>query len=124
LKEEGYNVVFSKNMPYDEYLKTISRSFIAVSAWGAGESSMRMWQIMANKTCCFRQKTQIEFPNAPLDGEHCVTYKTAEEFEEKIRDYLKRKDDCIKIGIKGFEHTKKFHVGKAKVQYMLDKMKI
>ena len=119
LKKEGFNVVFAENLGHEEYLKTIAKSHISVSAWGAGNSCMRLWESMANKTCCFRQETVIEFPNAPEDGKHCVVYSTPEEFEKKIRYYLKRKDLCVKIGESGFEHAKMYHSSKAKVEYML-----
>ena len=123
LKKEGFNVVFAQNLSHEEYLKTIAKSYISVSAWGAGNSCMRLWESMANKTCCFRQKTIIEFPNEPVDGEHCVVYSSPEEFEKKIRWYLKNKDICVKIGQKGFDHAVKYHSSRAKVEYMLDIMK-
>ena len=124
LKDEGYNVVFAEGLEYNEYLKAISRSYIGISAWGAGNSCMRMWETVANKTCCFVQKTEIEFPNSLKDGIHCVEYSSPDEFEKKIRFYLKRKDLCVKIGKKGFDHALKYHVGKPKVEYMLSYMKV
>ena len=123
LKEEGFNVVFSKNLSHDEYLKTIARSYISVSAWGAGNSCMRLWESMANKTCCFRQRTVIAFPNEPVDGKHCVVYNTPEEFEKKIRNYLNKKELCVKIGKDGFNHVVDYHSSRAKVEYMLNIMR-
>jgi hypothetical protein len=123
LRDEGYNVVFAKDMNYNEYLETISRSHISVSAWGAGNSCMRMWESFANKTCCFTQKSEIEFPNRPVDGIHCVGYSSPEEFEKKMRFYLKRKDICVKIGNSGFNHVLKYHTGKPRVEYMLNAMR-
>ena len=122
LRDEGYNVVFSSNMNYQDYLETIARSKIAISAWGAGNSCMRLWEIMANKTCCFRQKTEILFPDEPIDGEHCVVYSSEEEFEKKIREYLKRPDECVRIGVNGYKHTLSHHTGKARVEKMLKLM--
>ena len=42
---------------------------------------MRMWESMANASCCFAQRTEILFPNKPENGFHYVEYSTAEEFE-------------------------------------------
>ena len=123
LQSQGYNVVFSTKMSHRQYLETIARSKIAISAWGAGNSCMRLWEIMANKTCCFRQKTEILFPNEPEDGNHCVVYENIEEFNQKIKNYLKNPDECIRIGINGYNHTLKHHVGNAKVKNIFDILK-
>ena len=122
LSDEGYNVVFSNKMDHEKYLKTIARSRISVSAWGAGNSCMRLWESMANKTLCFRQKTQILFPNEPEDGKHCVVYETPEEFEKKIRHYLKINEECVRIGLEGYNHVLKYHTGIPKVLSMLETM--
>lgn len=122
LRAEGYNVKIVNNMPYKEYKKTMARSLIGISAWGAGNSCMRMWEIMANRSCCFTQRAEIEFPNRPVDGVHCVEYSNIEEFENKIRHYLKEREKCIIIGNNGYDHVKNFHIGHAKVKYMIDIM--
>ena len=123
LKKEGYNVEIVKGISYDEYIKKMSQSYISVSAWGAGNSCMRMWETMANKTCCFAQRTEILFPNKPLDGYHYVEYSTYKEFCDKIRLYLQHKQLCVEIGRRGYQFTLNNHTGKARVQYMLNVMK-
>jgi len=57
-----------------------------------------------------------------IDGENIVKYKSVNEFEYKIREYLNDKDECIRIGKNGYEHTKKYHTGRARVEYMLKVM--
>tara|TARA_E500000305_G_scaffold111694_1_gene126843 strand:- start:3193 stop:4179 length:987 start_codon:yes stop_codon:yes gene_type:complete len=122
LKKQGFNVIIGSNFPYDEYLQYIIDSHIGVSSWGAGNSCRRMWEIMSNKTCCFVQKKEILFPNIFEDGVSYVEYQTPEEFEEKARYYIKNKDECIKIGIKGYEHIKKYHTGVKRLEYMINVM--
>ena len=119
LLNEGYNNIIGGNFPYIQYMDYIKNSYIGVSAWGAGNSCRRMWEIMSNKTCCFVQKKQIEFPNKFKDGISYVEYSTPLEFEEKVKYYLNNKEKCIEIGQKGYEHTKNFHTGTKRVEYML-----
>ena len=101
----------------------ITNSYIGVSAWGAGNSCRRMWEIMSNKTCCFVQKKQIIFPNIFKDGVSYVEYSTPEEFEEKARYYLNNKQKCIEIGLKGYEHIKNYHTGQKRVEYIINILK-
>lgn len=119
LENEGYKVLIANNLQYSEYLKCISRSHIGLSAWGAGNSCMRMWEIFANGTCCFIQKPEIEFIHKFTDGENCVEYSTQKELENKLRYYLTRKEECFKIGKQGLDHAKKYHTGKSRFKHIL-----
>ena len=121
LSTEGYNVSLISNskVSHEEYLKTISMSKITVSAWGGGNCCMREWEAMANGSCCFMQRTEILFPNRPEDGFHYVEYSSPEEFERKIRKYLKNEDLCREIGKRGQKFTSSLHTASARVIYML-----
>ncbi len=123
LKSEGFNNIIGSNFPYEDYMNYITNSYIGVSAWGAGNSCRRMWEIMSNKTCCFVQKKQILFPNIFKDGVSYVEYSTQDEFEEKARYYLNNKQKCIDIGLKGYDHIKKYHTGEKRVEYILNILK-
>ena len=123
LQSEGYNVDFVNNVSFDEYKKRISQAHIGVDAWGAGNSSMRTWEIMGNKTCCLTQRTEILFPNKPTDGIHWIEYSDMKEFETKIYELLANKKRCVDIGNAGYDFTVKYHTGAPRVRYMLDIMK-
>ena len=118
LKNGGYNNIIGLNFQYTKYMDYIINSYIGVSAWGAGNSCRRMWEIMSNKTCCFVQKKQIEFPNMFEDGISYVEYSSPQEFEEKAKYYLNNKEKCIEIGLNGYEHLKKYHTSTKRVEYM------
>jgi hypothetical protein len=120
LKHEGYNVKIIKGLDYQQYLNELSKSYISVSSWGAGNSCMRMWESMANKTCCFVQKPEIIITNKPQDGLHDVEYSTTVEFETKIREYLNNKKKCIQIGLDGYNFVKNNHVGASRIKYILN----
>ena len=120
LKQQGFNVIIQKGMQYQDYLQHINRSFITVSSWGAGNSCMRMWENMANNSCCFAQRTEIEFIDKPTDDVHYIEYSNMSEFKEKIYKMLNNKEKCIEIGKAGFEFVKHKHTGKARFEYILD----
>ena len=64
-----------------------------------------------------------EIPNVFEDGVSYVEYSTPEEFESKMRYYLKNKDKCIEIGRNGYKHIKKYHTGTKRLEYMFEVMK-
>ena len=61
LEDDLARVLINEKFDFNTYLKMIRSSWIGVSAWGAGNCCMRMWEISANKTCCFIQKPFIIF---------------------------------------------------------------
>lgn len=122
-KQEGYKVIIKNGLPYKKYKKLISSSYICIDAWGGGDCTGRIWEIFANKSCCFSQKYNILFPNSFTDGINYVEYSTIKEFEEKLRYYLKNKDKCLDIAQKGYQHLLKYHTSKERVNYMLDHLK-
>jgi len=123
LQSQGMNIVIKKGLQYEDYLDHIQRSYIAISSWGAGNSCMRMWENMANGACCFAQRTHTLFPDKPEDGIHYVEYSTIEEFEKKLLYYVNRKEECLSMGTSGASFVRNHHTGKARFQYMLERMK-
>ena len=123
-KKTPHNVVVGKNIPHDQYLATINRSLISVSSWGAGNSCMRLYENMANSSCCFAQRTETIFVDKPVDGVHYVEYSSMEEFHEKMTYYLKNRDKCVEIGKNGLEFIKDKHTGRARFEYMLKQMQL
>jgi len=115
--------VVGQRLDHKTYLETISKSYIGISSWGAGNCCRRMWEILSNKTCCFIQKPFIIYPNKLVDGESCVYYETMDEFKEKLDYYLKNKEECIRIGQNGYEHVKRYHTATARIEQMMNMMK-
>lgn len=119
LGNEGYNVIVDFGFSYNKYMKLLSSSYIAIDAWGGGDCCARIWEIFANKVCCFSQKYNILFANKFTDEYNYVEYSTIQEFEEKIRYYLENKEKCLEIAERGYQHLLKFHTSKERVKYML-----
>lgn len=122
LKNEGYNVITDSGYDYEEYKKLITSSYITIDAWGGGDCCIRLWEIFANKSCAFSQKYNINFPDKFTDGDSFVEFTTNVELEDKLRYYLNRKDECIRIGNNGYNHLLKYHTPKKRVKYILNKI--
>jgi hypothetical protein len=125
LIKEGYKVKFvgggipdAPKVSKEEYLKLIKRSKVGISAWGAGNSCMRLFEIAASGTCCIAQKTEIQFINEPRDMIDYVEYSNMEEFSQKIRHVLET-DKYIEIGKQGRDFMMTNHSPKARVEYIL-----
>jgi len=113
-------IIIESKLKYYKYVDYIKKSYIAISAWGAGNSCRRMWEIMSKGTCCFAQKNEILVSNNFTDGKNIVFYSTIDEFKDKLDFYLNNKDLTIKIGIEGREHFRKYHTPKKRVEYILN----
>ena len=125
LKDEGYVVKIlgvggEKTVDFSTYQNLISRSHIGISAWGGGNSCMRLFEIMAAKTCCLAQSMNIKFINGPEDGKTFLTYSSGEEFYKKFIKNIANKKACREIGEAGFDLIKNRHTCKSRAKYMLD----
>lgn len=113
-------IIIESNLKYYKYINFIKKSNIAISAWGAGNSCRRMWEILSKGTCCFAQKNEILVSNNFTDGKNIVFYSSLDEFKDKLNFYLKNKELTDKIGVEGREHFKKYHTPKKRVEYILN----
>ena len=120
LERKGYNIVIKSGLSYEKYKKLISSSYISIDAWGGGDCNAKIWEIFANKSCCFSQKYNILFPHSFTDGYNYVEYSTIEEFEDKLRYYLKNKEKCLEIAERGYQHLLKYHTSKQRAKLILD----
>ena len=120
LKDEGYNVILDKGLPYNEFKEKLKSSWIAIDAWGGGDCCARLFEILANNTMAMTQEYNIKFPMDFTDGENIVKYKTIEEFETKIRGYLKDKSETQRISENGYQHLLKYHTAQKRAQYILE----
>ena len=119
LKKEGYNIMTDSSISYDEYIKALASSYIAVDAWGGGDNCARIWEIFANKACCVAQKYNIMFPDPFRDNHSFVEYESIGEFEAKVRNLLVNKDKCLEIGQRGYDHMTSYHSAESRVQYIM-----
>ena len=123
LKQSGVDILIDKTFKFDAYLKVLARSYIGISSWGAGNCCRTMFEMTANKVCCFVQRPIIVYPDKFVDGVSCVEYSTIEEFKYKLGYYRKNLDKCVEIGRNGYAHVRRYHTSKQRVQDMISTMK-
>jgi hypothetical protein len=119
LREEGYNVIVEKGFPYEIFKEKLASSWIGINAWGGGDDCARLWETLANKTMAMTQEYRIEFPYDFIDGENIVKYKSVNEFEYKIREYLNDKEKIKEISESGYDHLLNYHTSQKRVEYIL-----
>jgi len=120
LKDEGYSVVLDRGLSYEVFKEKLASSWIGIDAWGGGDCCARLWEILANKTMAMTQTYNIKFPNDFTDGKNIVKYENIDEFETKIRSYLKYKEEIKRISDNGYQYLLDFHTSEKRVKYILD----
>lgn len=122
LGKNGLKVAITRDVPSSTYYELISKSYLAVDAFGGGECNARMFQILANQSCLFTEKPNILYPNPYVDGNTVIHYKDIHEFRHKLTYYLDNRATIRLITENAFEHTKKYHTSYARVKYIFDKI--
>lgn len=102
------------------YLDLLSRSYMAVDAWGGGDCTVRTNEAHINSIALCKQAWGIVEPYPFRDGKNIILYNTTEEFIEKTNYYLKNLDELIKIGENGYQHTLKYHTTEKRIDYIFD----
>ena len=129
---KSINVDLSNDLSYEDYCKTIKKSYISLDAWGGGQVNARPWEIIANGSVLFRQKYSVVIPNDFIvsdgkenkDTEMIVEFSSPEELYEKLSSYLNDKNHLLEMSKRSTEHLLKYHTCRARVNYMFGKMGI
>lgn len=102
------------------YRQLLRRSRISVSVAGAGYDTARFWEILAAGAMLFTQDLDIVIPHGFTDGHDCVTFRSLDEFDEKLTYYLNRADLVAQIAARGQARVLAHHTSKARAQQFLD----
>ena len=121
-RELGFNIVIG-NFPYDFYIQKMKESYIVVDAWGSGDCNARFYEAVANGACVMHQKPNILIPEPFEDGVHCIEFSNEKEFWQKLQYYLDHLKEAESIGKIGQRHALQYHTSKARVEYILEKIK-
>lgn len=114
---------YSDLLPYNEYIKRIAASKIAISVRGHGRDTVRYWEIPAFETLFLVNDPGIIIPNPFTDGINCVQFNTLDDLADKIKYYLSHDDERIKIAKAGKEHLHAHHSNEKRASYFLDIIK-
>jgi hypothetical protein len=101
------------------YRELLARSLISVNVAGAGYDCARYWEILAARAMLFTQQPDIVIPDPLIDGVSCVTFASLAEFDDKLRYYLARPEDCAAIAARGHAQLLRSHTTRARAEYAL-----
>jgi len=117
LKDEGYNVVINHEFASsEEYYDTIRKSYITMDSEGYGEINHRFFEIISNKSLCFRQKWNVNFYKDYNDM--IVEYFTPLQAYNLLKIYLNNKNKILKMIENAYNHYSKYHTPKKLAEYM------
>jgi len=107
--------------PHSEYLETIGSSLFSVALPGAGEDTLRHWEIPSQGSVLCKPKSSIIVNNDFTGGVNCIEFEDAEDLVIQIKSYLngphglynKLRDSC-------YQHFLKYHTTKARASEFLN----
>lgn len=102
------------------YLDLLSRSYMAIDAWGGGDCTVRRNEAHINSIALCMQAWGIVEPYEFEDGKNIILYNNKSEFLEKTKYYLNNLDKLIEIGENGYQHTLKYHTTEKRIDYIFD----
>lgn len=112
-------------LSYQDYLKAIASSKIAISVRGHGRDTVRYWEIPSFETLFLVKDSGIIIPNPFTDGVNCVQFNSLPDLEDKIKYYLSHDEERIKIAKAGKKHTLAYHTNCKRVELdFLSKLKL
>jgi hypothetical protein len=104
--ESSYSSRKPKGLPFEtpKYRQLLHRSRIAVNVAGAGYDCGRFWEIAAAGAMILTQELDICIPSPFVDGEHCVVFRSLDEFEQKLEWLLSNPLEAERIASRGHDH--------------------
>ena len=102
------------------FLNILSKSYMAVDAWGGGDCTVRKNEAIMNSVALCKQAWGILEPYPFEDGKSIITYSTVGEFLEKTNYYLNNLDKLVEIGKNGYEHALQYHTTEKRINYIFD----
>ena len=102
------------------YRQVLHRSLISVSVPGIGYDCARFWEILAARAMLLTYEPDIVIPNGFTDGIDCVSFRSLDQFDEKLAYYAPRHDLAAAIAQRGHERLLAHHTTQARARYFLD----
>ena len=108
--------------PHKEYLETIGASLFSVALPGAGQDTLRHWEIPAQGTVLCKPKSSIIVNNDFTGGENCIEFENVEDLISQVKYYLNSSHDVYnKLRENCYSHFLKYHTTVARASEFLNK---
>jgi len=116
------NIVVGSGYSRHQFSDMMSRSRIAVDAWGGGDCCDRFWEAIGARTCCLYQRYNIEMPFPFTDWIHAVSFSDMGEFSKCANLLLDNPDLTKQIGYAGLEHAGYYHTSFKRANSIMQKV--
>lgn len=103
-----------------KFRELLYRSQISVNVPGVGYDCARYWEILAAGALLYTQELDIVIPNPLVEDEHCVVFRSLDEFIPKLKALQAAPERLAQIAAAGQTHLLKHHTTRARAQYLLD----
>lgn len=113
---------FVGQKPHSEYLETIASSLFSVALPGAGQDTLRAWEIASQGSVLCKPEQSITINNDFVGGESCIVFKNVEDLVSQIKYYLNCSPDVYnKLRQNCYEHFLKHHTTEARATEFLNR---
>ncbi len=110
-----------RKVGYQEYLESLARSKINISARGHGYETVRRWEMGAFTGLQMSDHLPIITPHPFSDGINKIYYQNnLSNIIDLIVYYLENDEERKKIGQAGYEHCSKYHTSIKRAEYVLE----
>lgn len=111
---------FVGQKPHSEYLETLASSQFSVALPGAGQDTLRHWEIPSQGSVLCMPPSPITVNNQFTDGENCLIFNSVDELIFKIKYYLNSSPSVYnKLRENSFQHFMKYHTTEARAAEFL-----
>lgn len=123
IKKEFGDMAYVGEAKYQEYLDITSKSWFSIAMPGAGEDTVRYWEIVGRGSILVAPlERNIVINNDFINGINCIKVMTTQKLIECIDEYSKDINSLIELQHSSFEHYKQYHTTKARAAEMLEKI--
>ena len=108
--------------PHSEYLETIGSSLFSVALAGAGEDTLRHWEIPSQGSVLCKPKSSIVVNNDFTGGVNCIEFENTEDLVTQIKSYLNSSDHSVYNTLRNncYQHFLKYHTTEARAREFLN----
>ena len=112
---------FVGQKPHSEYLATIANSQFSVALPGAGQDTLRAWEIASQGSVLCKPTQSITINNDFVGGESCIVFKNVEDLVSQIKYYLNNRKEYDELRKRCFNHFIKHHTTEARAAELLER---
>lgn len=119
--ERSYDGLAPEPMETPVYREILHRSRVGISAPGNGYDCARYWEVLASGAMLLTWDLDIVIPNGFSDGVDCMSFRSLDEFNEKLAFCFSHPDAVAEIAARGWERLHSHHTSEKRAAAFLDR---